>query len=215
MKRKMLATAVFLLLTSATSALADLAPPPGYTRVSVSIVLEAKQDFANYRFFLVSSDLVKEVFIKKGEKTTVRSLGGGARYNSGTVVAIPRKSLAEFGENPTGEKLEALETAIAENRVAGATKLLTHTFGREVRDTGVRKVPDAKYRIEKSRSGLKAVPLNFAGKANKGGMSFGDPDIEPGSAPRGWTSIVAGVLMSFAVVTFGLWTFSRFTRKDV
>lgn len=215
MKRKMFATAVFLLLISATSALADLAPPSGYTRVSVNIVLEAKQDFVNYRFFLVSSNLVDEVFIRKGEKTTVRSLGSGARYSSGTIVAIPRKSLTGFGENLTGERLEALKTAIADNHAAGAIKLVRHTFGREVRATGARNVQNARYRIEKSRTGLKAVPLNSAGRTSKSGMSFGEPELEPGSAPRGLTLIMAGILMSFAVATFGLWTFSKTAKRGV
>ena len=207
MNPKIIISALFLLAISVFSLRADVAPPPGYTKVNVSIVLEVTEDFPDYRFFLVSGNLVKEIFFKKNEKTTVGSLGGGARYNSGNVVAIPRKSLISFGENPAGEKLKAFETAVSDwGSIAGSIKLISHSFGREVKDADAHNVPDTAYRIEKTADGPTASPLKTDEKkqGGSGGPSFGTYDIQKSLTPLGWTVIAGVAFGGLILLIFGV-----------
>src|SRR5437879_4110266 len=100
MTRTRFAALFVILLLSAALSLADIPPDPGFKRVHLDIVLDPQEDFTDYRFFIKSGDLAQEVFVKEGEKTTVNSLGGGARYRSGTFLAVPKKNLTAFGEKP-------------------------------------------------------------------------------------------------------------------
>lgn len=206
-----LTTALFLLLSSVIAMRADVAPDKGYTRVQIRMILEATEDLAEYRFFVVSSDLVKEIFVRKGEKTTVGPLGGGARYSSGTIVAIPRVSLREFGENPTGDKLAEMESTVASYGVPGTIKLLTQGFSREVPDAYAGDVTTT-YRIEKTPGGLMAMAVEDP-NTTKSDISLSITDVPTQASFLTLAMIAGGILMSLAFVTIGLWLFMRFIRK--
>ena len=212
MKLGWLTTALFLITILASGLRADIPPDKGYTRVNVQLILQTDEDLPDYRFFLVSSNLVKEIYLKKGEKTTVASLGGGARYSSGAIAAIPAKDLTAFGADPAGEKLAELEAEISGYRVAGTIKLFTHSFSREIRDAEAGSVTDAEYRIEKTPNGLAAVAI--AGVAAANNVRFGITDVSKPVNIMGWAMIVGGVLMSLAIVIVGLWAFLRVRKKS-
>jgi hypothetical protein len=209
MKIKLYFGSALLMLISALMICADVAPPKGYLRIDVGIVLETRDDLGKYRFFLVSSDLVRPLTLKKGEKTFVGALGGGARYGSGTIVAIPSKSLSKFGDDPTPEKIIEMKAAIADDTVAGTIKLITHSFRRDVREAEAVTVSDAVYRIDKTPTGVTAVPISgvvppaASTPAPAAGVNDG---VTPGA------HVATGLLMSLSLVTFGLFLCKR-TRK--
>jgi hypothetical protein len=215
MRLRRTAIVIFLTLVFAAVAHADIPPPQGYTRVSVGITLEAKDDVSDYRFFVVSGNLAKELFIKQGEKTRAGSLGGGARYNSGEIVAIPKKSLASFGDDLSGDKLAALETAVADAKVAGSVTLVKHSFTREVRDADAKSVADEGYRIERSATGLTAVPVSSpVSNGANAPLSSNVTQLGQSQSGLGWTSVMGGLLMTLAFFALGLWIFLKFIKKS-
>lgn len=217
MKIKASIAALFLLIGCAAILRADLAPPKGYTRISLGIILETKEDLADYRFFLVSSNLVKEIFVKKDERAAVGALGGGARYSSGRVVAIPRKALTEYGEKPVDARLRDMESAVADGQIAGSITLLEHSFTREVPDAEARGWKDAVYRLEKDvETSIKAVWVSGgANDSKKGqGVAFSLVDTSKPASIAGWTTITAGILMTLAFLVLGLWVFVRSVKKN-
>ena len=62
---------------------ADVPPEKGFKRVSVKLVLEAVEDFPDYRFFIKSGADVQEIVLSKGARRVVEPLGGGAWYRAG------------------------------------------------------------------------------------------------------------------------------------
>jgi hypothetical protein len=217
MKLKASIAALFLLIGCTAILRADLAPPNGYTRISVGIILETKDDLADYRFFLVSSNLVKEILVKKDERATVGPLGGGARYSSGRIVAIPSKGLTTFGEKPVDVRLRDMEYAVAGGQIAGTITLLEHSFAREVPDAEAAGWKDAVYRLEKdAETGIKAVWVSGgANESKKGdGVAFTIVDISRPASIAEWTTIAGGVLMTLAFLSLGLWVFVRSFKKS-
>ena len=79
----------FLLAITAGPLMADVAPDPGFVSVRINLVLETDDDLSGIRFFVLSGDIVREIVVKRGEQMTVNPLGGGARYRSGTLIAVP------------------------------------------------------------------------------------------------------------------------------
>ncbi|MEO7539499.1 MAG: hypothetical protein ABIV21_05700 [Pyrinomonadaceae bacterium] len=198
--------AAVMFLMMATGVLyGDIAPAKGYLRVDVGIVLETKDDLGKYRFFLVSSDKVRAIIIKKGEKAFVGSLGRGSRYNSGTIVAIPSKSLSSFGDDPNDEKLTQMKAAIAGDTLAGSIKLITHTFTRDVRVADAISISDAIYRIDKTPTGLTAVPIGAVAPQAPANTAIGSLNKYPSYG----STIMAGILMSLTFITVGFFGIRR------
>ena len=100
MKPLFLTIVTFVILASVIPARGDIPPDPGYTRVRTNVVLEIKEPIPEYRFFLVSDNISREIFLKPGDKTLVDSPGGGARNRSGTLVAVPVKNLQPLATAP-------------------------------------------------------------------------------------------------------------------
>src|SRR6185369_14539048 len=91
---------------------ADIAPDPGMVRVKIDLVIETTEDLSDYRFFLDFYGDLREVAVKSKGRTTIPSMGGGARYNSGKLLAIPKKSLSGFDEKLSTEQLENLSASL-------------------------------------------------------------------------------------------------------
>lgn len=195
-----IAWAILTLIVSGTLR-ADVAPPKGYLRMDVGIVLETREDLGKFRFFLISSDLVKPLSVKKGEKTFIGALGGGARYNSGVVVAIPSKSLSRFGDDPSADQLSEMKAAIASDSVAGAIKLINHMFRKDVREAEAMYVSDAVYRIDKVQNSLTAVPVGGVAPAANSNTAPVVGGYGPTQSPG--RLIAVGVLMSLGMVSVG------------
>lgn len=178
---------------------ADIAPDKGFKRIPIRMTLETNEDLSDHRFFVISSDLVKEIHIRSGEKTTVGPLGGGARYRSGKIVAIPTASLREFGDDLTGDQLAELRSTVANDGPAGTTELLTQDLFREV----VEGYPgDA---IETTMA---------AGSDSKGGIAFAITDVGVPLITMRRAMIAGGVLITLAFVVLGLLVFRKLVKRS-
>jgi hypothetical protein len=151
-----------VLLLSCQFLIADIAPPEGYVKVSRAIVLQTDDDLSEYRFFLISGDLVREVVPVVGEKITLSGLGGGARYSGGTLYAVLRKSMSEFPEKLSPDQSRKLSEALTQDKFPGSTELLRQGFSAEVRKEDAASVTDTEYRISKVSGGIKAEQLPSA-----------------------------------------------------
>jgi hypothetical protein len=141
---------------------ADVPPDPGYKRVSLSIIVEPAEDFADYRFFLRNGFDLKEYTLKKGEKVTISSMGGGALYRSGTFLAVPKKSLEGLSETleAPSDRLNPMQKAIADGTIPGTITLVEHGFVRDVPTREAAGLESPTYRIEKdSEKSVKAVRI--------------------------------------------------------
>jgi len=194
---------------------ADIPPDPGYTRVSTSIILSTEIELTDYRFFVVSSNLAKEIFLKKGEPTSVGSLGGGARYRGGSIVAIPVKSLLSFGDPKDNSRFAELEKAVTSGELQGRIELVRHSFATEVKTSEAGNVKDSSYRIDRTKDGLVAMPINGESKdrPTNGGGEFQITEVGKRFTPFGWATIIGGVFLTLGIAMIGLWTVKRRSRS--
>ncbi|MBK8302816.1 MAG: hypothetical protein IPK98_05235 [Chloracidobacterium sp.] len=123
MKILMTLALVFVTLSFFTAVYADVPPDAGYKRITQKLVIEPKDDFADYRFFIkVGADL-KEYVLKKDQLTTIESMGGGAWYRNGKFLAVPKKALIGLSETATDQRLNPLQQAIYDDKVPGTIVL--------------------------------------------------------------------------------------------
>ena len=190
---------------------ADIPPDPGYKRISLKLIVEAQEDFPDYRFFIKSGSDLEEIVLKKGERSTIGPLGGGAFYRAGTFLAVPKKSLAGLSETASNDKLNELQKAIYDGKVAGTIELIKHSFAREVREAEASGLKDPVYRIEKDADkGLKAVLVsggaNESKTATNSGLSSYSKEIK---TPLFWATVIGGGLMTLALISLGVWLIRR------
>jgi hypothetical protein len=191
------------------SAQADIAPDPGFTRAYSNIVLDPRDDFADFRFFINSGDILKEVAIKKGEKNVLKSVGGGARYRSATIFAIPKKSLTTFGANLDDTSLKGLLSAIEEKKVSGIVTLFDHSFVKDVRTAEARNVTDTTYRLEKTKDGSVSATAEKSSariESNQELPSFASANT---LGAAGWLMIASGCIATLALIVLGVWIARR------
>jgi hypothetical protein len=194
-----------ILLSSQT--FGDVAPDPGYKRISLKLILETNEDLADHQFFIKSGADIEEVFIKEGEETVISPLGGGAYYSSGQLLAVPRKELEKWNALPGDGRLSGLQKAVYDGRVPGTIELVNHIFSREVLATEASDYQDPVYRIERDpQAALKAVHLS-------GGANVSKPAAPPSSGLRFWRSaaaaVVAGIFLLFGITILGIMYFRK------
>lgn len=199
-------------LLSALTAFADVPPDPGYKRVSLSINIEPADDFADYRFFLKNGFDLREYTLKKGEKFTISSMGGGALYRNGTFLAVPKRSLAGLSETleAPSERLNPMQKAIAGGSLPGTVILVEHGFVRDVPKAEAAGLESPTYRIEKDgEKSVKAVRV--AGEkreSNSNGTAGTYYSTEP-KTPTFWGTVVGGSLLTLAFIFFGVFALRR------
>jgi hypothetical protein len=185
----------------------DVAPEIGYKRVSVKLQLETNDDLSGYRFFMRSGNDAKEVFLKKGEKTTVAPLGGGAFYSAGKLLAVPAAELQKLNGEGGPERQNEIERAVYQGKVTGRIELVDHLFSRTVPNAEADSFEDPLYRIEKdAQAGLKAVHVS-------GGAAVSSDPSAKSSGRLFWQSIgaavVAGVFLAFGLAILGILYFRK------
>ena len=199
-------------LSSALTAFADVPPDPGYKRVSLSINIEPADDFADFRFFLKNGFDLKEYTLKKGEKVSISSMGGGALYRNGTFLAVPKKSLVGLSETieSPNERLNPMQKAIAGGSLPGTVILVEHGFVRDVPKAEAAGLDSPTYRIEKDgEKSVKAVRI--AGEkreSNTNGTAGTYYSTEP-KTPAFWGTVVGGSLLTLALIFFGVFALRR------
>ena len=113
LKFKLPSLAALLLLAVVIKA--DIPPDPGYKRVSISLEIETKEDLSDYKFYFDFNGEVREIAIKNKGTSTLPPMGGGARYSSGTLLAIPNKNLKEPGKAISHEQSQNSSQPINDN----------------------------------------------------------------------------------------------------
>lgn len=210
MKKLQAFTILLVVAASFASVFADVPPEPGRKRVVLSIIVEPAEDFADYRFFLKNGFDLKEYSLKKGEKVTMSSMGGGALYRNGKFLAVPKKALAGMSETPSTEKLNPMQKAIADGTVPGTIELVDHSFIRDVPTAEAANWKDPLYRLEKDgEKGVKAV-LVSGGQAESKTAGTTNPYAsgEP-KTPAFWATVAGGSLLTLALIFFGVFALRR------
>lgn len=201
-----------ILLVATTAMLADLAPPSGYRRIAVRILIEPAEDLPDYRFFIKSGADVEELKLTKGLQTSVGPLGGGALYSRGTLIAVPIASLTGLSDAPNAGRLSDLKQAVYDGKAAGAIELVAHDFFKEVRDEDAGAWKDPVYRIERDAAkGLKAVRISAATANGSAGATYYSNDPKSGIF---WSSVAGASLLTLAAIFFGGWMVRRRTAKS-
>jgi len=215
---KILTTLALMLVTLSlfTTAYADVPPDRGYKRITQKLVIEPKDDFADYRFFIkVGADL-REYVLKKDELTTIESLGGGAWYRNGKFLAVPKKALIGLSDTATDQKLNALQQAIYDDKVTGTIVLVEHGFIRDVPTAEAAGAKDAVYRLEKdSEKGIKATPVTGGQNSNNAGNTQGSYYSAVPKTPEFWATVVGGILLTLAFICIGVFVVRRSKLKSV
>ena len=198
---------IILTILLSSKILGDVAPDPGFKRVSLKLVLETNDDLADYRFFIKSGADLKEVFIKRDEQTIVFPLGGGAYYSSGQLLAVPRNDLEKLSDLPGEGRLSGLQKAVYDGRLPGTIELVNHLFSREVLEAEADSYQDPVYRIERDAQALlKATHVS-------GGVAVSKPVGPPSSGFRFWESaaaaVVAGIFLLFGIAMIGIMYFRK------
>ncbi len=207
---------MFVMLSFFTAVYADVPPDPGYKRITQKLVIEPKDDFADYRFFIkVGADL-REYVLKKDVLTTVESLGGGAWYRSGRFLAVPKKELAGLSETATDQRLSPLQQAIYDGKVIGTIVLVEHSFIRDVPTAEATGAKDPVYRLEKdTEKGVKATPVTGGQNSNKSGNTQGSYYSTEPKPPEFWATVVGGVLLTLAFISIGVFIIRRSKMKSI
>jgi len=192
-------------------AICDVAPEPGYKRISINLIVETNEDISDYRFFIKSGADLKEIFVNLGKQTSISPLGGGAFYWTGTLLAVPTKTLGDLSDDPAENKLNAVQKAVFDGKVPGVVELVNHSFSREIPEADAAGHRDPVYRIERdSRTGLKAVYVS-------GGAAVGQAVAGESAGRLFWQSagaaIVAGIFLIFGITILGVLYFRKKTKE--
>ena len=199
-----------------TAVYADVPPDAGYKRITQKLVIEPKDDFTDYRFFIkVGADL-REYVLKKDVLTTVESMGGGAWYRSGRFIAVPKKELAGLSETATDQRLSPLQQAIYDGKVNGTIVLVEHGFSRDVPTAEAAGAKDPVYRLEKdAEKGVKATLVTGGQTSNKAGNTQGSYYSTEPKTPEFWATVVGGVLLTLAFICTGVFIIRRSKMKSI
>lgn len=208
---------MLLTLSLFTAVYADVPPDAGYKRISQKLVIEPKDDFSDYRFFIKVGPELREYVLKKDILTTVESLGGGAWYRNGRFLAVPKKELAALSETATADqRLSPLQQAIYDGKVAGTITLVEHGFIRDVPTAEAAGAKDPVYRLEKDgEKGIKATPVMGGQASNKTGNTQGSYYSTEPKTPEFWATVVGGVLLTLAFICLGVFAIRRSKMKSV
>ena len=196
---------------------ADIAPGPNERRVSANLIIETAEDLTDYRFFVDFYGAVHEIEIKGSSQTSIPPLGGGARYSSGTLLAIPKKNLNDYSEkiiSPYQEPGKNLSDAIAQKKIEGIIQLGKHQFSAVIKKSQEWTSPT--YKIEKENGTLKLIKSGnvtspTSSERKGGGIDFAIYGISKSLTPSGYIFIIG--FPTVAIILLGIWLFRRKGRK--
>jgi hypothetical protein len=194
---------------------ADVAPDPDEIRMTNNLVIETVENVSDYRFFLNFYGAVHEIEVVDKGRSEIQSPGGGARYSSGTLIAIPKKSLTgqpQKLESPFDEVGKRFADSISQQKFNGAIELGKHQFSGIIKRSEAGKWVNPTYRIE--RDGEKSLKLIRLESAKSGGSGVAiDHSIEGnwGLTPLGY--FIAIGFSTAAIIILGIWLFRRKGRK--
>lgn len=204
MKQSVILIAVALIFV--TYIFADVPPGPGQAYVPVSLRVELADDFPEYRFFIDSPMDVEEIFVTKSAPADIDGEGRNGAKRFGTLIAIPKKSLAALGDKPPSEQLNALDESLKQKKIEGVIELTRHEFRTEVSSLSQTDKLSAKTLIERDAElGLKAKLISSGG----GKIDFGVYGVSKSFTPLGYFVCVGVPLFVIATIILGIWLIRR------
>jgi len=181
---------------------ADVAPDPGYKRVSIDLVIKTDEEFPDYRFFLDFYGDLREIELKNKGETVISPMGGGARYRAGKLLAIPQKSLKDFTGKLSAEQLKALSESIKAKKIDEVTELVGHSFAQDI---PVGENPGGLYYVLKREEGkLKLTRFTEEKPKTVAQQLTGNSSVN---------FVIGGILLTLAVVISGVFAFRKVTKK--
>ena len=188
------------------AAYADVPPDPGYVRQTVSVTLEPKADFSDYRFFIESPMRMEEIAIEKDKETVIDGTARVGAARIGTLWAIPRKAIDTDVDFSSTEKLQSFRQALSQGQYH-AIKVITLDFLATVREADRSNWRDPVYQLNKSPDGVTAslVSGGVQQNASRGPQLY---STEPKSSAF-WTAVLIGGLLTAAFIAAGAWALRR------
>lgn len=191
-----------IMLAFVVSVKADIAPDPDEMRVTADWLISTDEDLSDYRFFLDFMGDLREVEVKNKASTVLESKGGGARYSVGTLIAIPKSSLKGF------DAAEAISQAIRDKKIEGVTELGKHQFSRTIKISERKNWTYPTYRIERDGNSLKLLKIgDVSPKLNL------EEEAQINSDKYFMVTMAAGVLLTLAILIFGVFLFRKVWKK--
>lgn len=191
---------------------ADIAPNPDEARFSYPLIIETTDDVSDYRFFLNFSGDLREIEVKSKGRSEIPSMGGGARYSSGMIIAIPKKFLNDFPnkiESSYDDIGKRFSDLIREKKI-GVIELGTHSFSRLIKKSESANYINAPYKLEKDiENGLKLTKLEIP--KGKSGMDFSMYGIKKSLTTFGYLILIG--FPTAAIIILGIWLFRKKGRK--
>jgi hypothetical protein len=184
-----------VMLVLAASAVADVAPDPGYANVPADLILEANADLSEFRFFLQSPIRVEEVKLSSGSPTVISASGRGGASRYVSFIAVPRSDIGISGD--LTESL--LEDLVRRKTFRNAREVLTHNFQATVTVVEKPLWKPPVYRLTVENDIVKAKMTS--GGAGGSLLLYAVPVI------------FAGVLIAIGIAIIGIWLFRRSRKK--
>lgn len=201
---------MMVVLAGASTAIADIGPPPGFKRVPAEHKITTEKEYPDYVFYSVLAGVATE--LKLDPKTPAKVVGTGlGPMRSARLVAVPKGASKKFDSE------KAFLEAVAKGKVEGMARAKEWFGGQaEVKESDTRKLVVTEYKIEKvdPKEGIVFVADKKDAPKSKCEDSDDSDDAAPiAYAPKGggW---VAGLAGTFAVVLAGLWV-ARRGRRDL
>lgn len=184
--------------------LADIPPDSNEMRMTADLIINTDEDLSDFKFFLAFPVSVREVEVKSKGNSAIESGGGGAAFSNGTLFAIPKKKLKEFGGEITPEQIKTLSS---ENKI-GAIELGKHQFSQTIKTSQRAKWTYPTYKLERDGNSLKLVTQNQISPK----ISLEEESQINGGKYFIFT-IVAGILIALAILATGIFLFRKVLKK--
>jgi hypothetical protein len=179
---------------------ADVPPETGKNRVGINLITETNEDFADFRFFLDFYGDLREVEIKSRGRSEIAPMGGGARYASGALLAIPKTNLRDFEGDLSTDRIEVLSRAIKNKKIEGVVELIKHRFSMDVPKG--KKPPEVFYELKRSAEGITAERVTKPSKS-----------VDSTASNSRISYVVGGILISLAIMLAGIFAFRKAAKK--
>ncbi len=190
----------------ALTAMADIPPPPperGLKRVPLEHVVKLEKDIPGYKFYTCSGSVgggeKLQEELKLGTERAIKVPSSSSPSFWTGVVAVPDKVREELKTNENIAKLLSWENR--EKLPAGVVLHDTHGNSRDLKENDPRsKVENVITISADDKAGVKFTAAEIPAPAGAAGESSSQPPS---------AMMYAGIALSVAVVTAGLWWFRR------
>jgi hypothetical protein len=192
---------------------ADVTADPGYSSISAPLTIRTDEDLSDYRFFIESPMRLEEIAVQKGDPTVIDPEGRAGAGRIVTIWAVPRKSITDESAFSDPSKLPDTDAALREGRIAGAVKLLTHSFQTTVSDEEKSSWENPVYRVIRDEAkGLAAT--RTGGQTTKAGQNAPVSGSTKSSDRPLQVALVGGAIFVLGAVGLGLWFLRRASKNQ-